>query len=218
MADEAVADNGRRDLLKKGAVVGAVAWVAPAIVSVQAASAATFPGRFTLGDATGGASGHDTWLAIIAIDLATSYTNTTGAVVTVTPDVFTFVAGTGDVVLGAEVQPFVVSETTQVVIAIGTTRVGPFTPGTTYTSAFGGGTFDVAPGDTIRLGVRMIGTSGGCPVGFTAEGSTVLTGGPTTADAGSLPGIGLPPTEGSVGWTDAFTPRRYQMRGVFDTI
>lgn len=151
----------------------------------------------------------------MVVDLnANSYTNTTGSNQTITPVDFTFAVGTGPALNGNEVQPFIVEGgPTGPVLAIGTTNTGPFTSGTTVTNAFGGSGFILGPGQTMRLGARTIGTSGGCPVAFAAGGSATLTGGPATTDAGSLPGVGSAPAPGTTGFTGY--PRTYQISATY---
>ncbi len=217
MSNDVGAQGGRRDLIKKGAVIGAIAWVAPTIVSVPAASAATQPGTITLGQS--GAEGiHDGWLAVMVIDLNTAYTNATASNQTITPDLFSFTAGTGDPITGGEVQPFVILDPTGVVTSIGSTRVGPFVQGATISGAFGGAAFTLAPGETFRLAARTVGVTGGSPIAFTPAGSASLTGGPLTADSGSLNGIGATPTEGTNPFTSMYDPRSYQMSATFDIV
>jgi len=43
-----------------------------------------------------------------------------------------------------------------------------------------------------------------------------FTGGPNTADSGTLPGLGSPPTEGANPFTIFYDPRTYQIRATFD--
>lgn len=216
MGDNQGADNGRRDLIKKGAVIGALAWVAPTIVSVPAASAATVPPFEIILGQSGAEAPHDLWNAIMVVDLNTSYTNLTGVDQLITTGVFSFTAGTGAATVGSQVRPFIVLESTGDVLAIGSTKNGPFNAGQTYSNSFGAGPFTIPAGETIRLGARTLSTSGGAPIGYTATGSSSLTGGPNAANTGSLPGVGQPPTPG----TNPFTTfgRTYQMRASFNTV
>ena len=158
---------------------------------------------------------HDSWLAIMVVDLNGSYTNATASPQTITPDSFSFTAGFGDPVVDGEVQPFVVLDPSGVILAIGTTRLGPFNQGDSFTAAFGGASFVLQPGETVRLGARQVGSSGGTPIGFAAVGSASLTGGPLASDAGTLPGVGSTPTEGTNPFTSMYDPRSYQMSATF---
>jgi len=160
---ETTAGVDRRLLPKGAAGVGAAAWVAPQILSVDAAAAATqLP--FSLGQSFA-VRGNDGAGTITVVDMNGVYTNASGASQLITMLTFGFTSGndeygytTAD--LDGTVQPFIVEgDRTGPVRAIGTNR-SAFNQSTVFApTAFGGSSFTLVDGASIRLGFAATDTS-----------------------------------------------------------
>lgn len=143
-----------------------------------------------VGNPLTGVGNADGWNSIMIVDEARTYTNTTGAPVTIDPTGFNFNAGSN----GAPVTPFIVrvnGDNDFTVLAVGDSVTGFATGDVSSGFSAGDSSFVLQDGETIAMGFLDANADGSgsndAVVRFTTGGNEIwLTGGATAGDSGNV--------------------------------